>query len=150
LSKKLSKKKGKNKMQNEQIEPAVPLKNDLLQEIVEQERQAKEFGFYWESVEQLLEQVRSECLEIEEAKLKGDLIHLKEEVGDLMSVAISLCIFLKLDPYNTLKDNIEKFQRRYDKLVSLVQHDGLSNLTNQPLNVLLSYWDKAKKSVSVA
>lgn len=117
---------------------------DLLGKLVEQEKQALEFGFYWESLQQLVAQIVSECAEIEDAAVKSDKKHLQEEIGDLMSAAISLCIFFKMDPYETLKENIEKFQKRYDTLVSLVKQDGLNNLRGKPMSVLLSYWDKAK------
>jgi uncharacterized protein YabN with tetrapyrrole methylase and pyrophosphatase domain len=119
--------------------------NDLLQKIINQEKAAAKFGFYWESIEQLLEQIQSECVEVKEAWLKQDNIHLKEEVGDLMNAAVSLCIFLKLDPFETLNESVEKFQQRYDFLVKLVEQDGLPHLKNKPLSILLDYWNKAKK-----
>lgn len=118
---------------------------DLLQKIITQEKTAAEFGFYWENVEQLFEQIQSECTEVKEAWLNQDNVHLKEEVGDLISAAISLCIFLKLDPAETLSESVEKFQHRYDSLVTLVNQDGLLHLKNKPMDILLDYWDKAKK-----
>lgn len=119
--------------------------DDLLQKIIRQEETAAEFGFYWENIEQLLEQIQSECAEVKEAWLNKDNIHLKEEVGDLINATVSLCIFLKLDPFETLSESAEKFQKRYDSLVTLVNQDGLQHLKNKPLDILLNYWDKAKK-----
>ncbi len=55
-------------------------------------------------------------------------------------------ITLKLDPFETLNESVEKFQQRYDLLVKLVNQDGLLHLKNKPLNILLDYWDKAKKA----
>ncbi len=112
--------------------------------ITTQEKAALQFGFYWENIDQILEQIKSECLEVKEAFLKKDPAHLKEEVGDLINATISLSIFLGLDPENTLQNNVEKFQKRYDKLVQLVEQDGLKSLKDQPVDVLLSYWNKAK------
>jgi uncharacterized protein YabN with tetrapyrrole methylase and pyrophosphatase domain len=117
---------------------------DLFDRIMQQERDALDFGFYWESLDQLLDQIRSECNEIKEAWIKGDQGHLKEEVGDLMNATVSLAIFLKLNPEDVLSDNVGKFQKRYDKLVKLVAIDGLKDLKDQPMHVLLSYWDRAK------
>lgn len=57
---------------------------------------AKEFGFYWENFSQLIEQIQSECVEIQEAWDKKDIDHLQEEVGDLIQAAISLSIFFIL------------------------------------------------------
>lgn len=119
---------------------------DLLEQIIKQEKAAIEFGFYWENIEQLLAQIQSECAEVKEAWINKDNAHLKEEVGDLINATISLCVFLKLDPCETLSESIAKFQRRYDALVKLVHQDGLPNLKNKPLDVLLNYWEKAKKT----
>lgn len=117
---------------------------ELLKRAETQERIAKDFGFYWESLDQLIEQIQSECQEIKEAWEKNDRNHLKEEVGDLLLAGISLAIFCRLDPHDTLKQSIEKFQIRYDKLVSLVHQEGLESLKGQSLEVLLNYWKKAK------
>lgn len=118
---------------------------DLFKKIQQQEEEALNFGFYWESIDQLLEQIQSECREIKEASLLDDRAHLKEEMGDLINATISLSLYLGLDPFKTLKNNIEKFQQRYDRLVHLVKEDGLQDLKGKPLTILLSYWNKAKQ-----
>ena len=120
---------------------------NLFKKLVEQEKQALDFGFYWENADQILEQIKSECEEIKEAMLSQNNIHLKEEVGDLINAAISLCIFLNLDPADTLEDSTDKFQKRYDVLVSLVKNDGLNNLKGKSTDVLLNYWEKAKEVI---
>lgn len=117
----------------------------LFQRITEQETEAKEFGFYWEHIGQLLEQIRSECNEVEESAKKNDRAQLQEEIGDLLSAAISLAVFCQMDPQETLLKSIEKFQKRYDALVSLVKKDGHENLHQQPFDVLMHYWVAAKK-----
>lgn len=121
---------------------------DLLKEVECQEIAAKEFGFYWESIEQLIEQIVSECREIEEAYRKGDKRHLQEELGDLMGASISIAIFCGFCPSETLKYSIDKFQKRYDALVELVKQDGKKNLKNHSLDVLMDYWKKAKTRVN--
>ena len=118
---------------------------DLFDIMIEQERAALLFGFYWENLEQLLEQIKSECLEVKEAHQNQNRNHLKEEVGDLINATISLSIFLGFDPYKTLNESVHKFQNRYDALVKIVQKDGLQNLKNKSVQESLSYWDKAKE-----
>lgn len=120
---------------------------DLLSKIKEQEKLSLDFGFYWESIEQLFEQIRSECDEVQEAWQKGDLKHLQEEIGDIINATISLAIFCKIDPFTALEKSAEKYQNRFDQVVSLTQNDKLKNLKGQSMEVLLSYWKKAKKIV---
>ncbi len=120
---------------------------DLFQRIQQQETAACDFGFYWESLDQLLEQIQSECREVKQAWLKQDKTNLVEEVGDLINATLSLAIFLQLDPNQTLLESVEKFQKRYDCLKKLVVQDGLADLRGKNLEVLLEYWEKAKQEI---
>jgi uncharacterized protein YabN with tetrapyrrole methylase and pyrophosphatase domain len=119
-------------------------KTSLIKLVEKQETECQEFGFYWESIDQLIEQIISECREIKEAHEKNDKVHLQEEVGDLLQAAVSLAVFLKLDPEETLAKSIKKFQKRFDALVEFAKQDGHATLENQPLEVLMKYWHQAK------
>lgn len=120
-------------------------KNDcLLKRVEEQEIAARKFGFYWENINQLIEQIQSECKEVQDAWKKNDRTHLQEELGDLLQAAVSLAVFCDLDPHETLLKGIEKFQKRYNAVVELSQSDGYDNLQQQPFEVLMSYWKRAK------
>lgn len=121
------------------------LSQDLFKEVMRQETESLAFGFYWENLQQILDQIKDECREVEEAYLHKDKNHLKEELGDLIAASLSLCIFCQMDPKNVLEQSITKYQKRFDALVDLVQKDGLIDLKNQPMSVLLSYWKKAKE-----
>lgn len=124
-----------------------PIQSDcLLKRIEEQEKIARKFGFYWEHINQLIEQIQAECIEVQEAWQTNDRTHLQEEIGDLLQVAVSLAVFCDLDPHETLLKSIEKFQKRYNTVVELAQRDGHTHLQQQPFEVLLSYWKRAKEN----
>ena len=118
---------------------------DLFNKVEKIEEEAKAFGFYWETLDQLTEQIQSECHEIKEAWQNDDKNHLEEEVGDLMLAVASLAIFCNLDPKETFHKSIQKFEKRYQNLIKLVEDDGLKNLKGNSTEVLLEYWKKAKK-----
>lgn len=120
--------------------------DDLFKRVEEQELTAREFGFYWERLDQLIDQIQSECKEVEEAWKSEDPNHLEEEVGDLIQAAIALAVFFNLDPKETLLKSIEKFQKRYDKVVEFAQKDGHQTLHNQSFEMQMIYWNRAKKS----
>lgn len=124
-----------------------PKENDLIQRVKEQETAARAFGFYWEHLDQLIEQIQSECQEIQEAWQTENRPHLQEEVGDLLLAALSLAIFCDLDPHETLHHSIEKFQKRYNQVVSLANQDGLTHLHGKSTQELLEYWNRAKKNL---
>lgn len=115
-----------------------------LKQIEKQELEAQEFGFYWENFHQLIQQIQSECLEIQEAWAKENSLHLQEEIGDLIQAAVSLAVFCKLDPRETLLKSIEKFRRRYDVVVQLARSEGYENLREQSFEILMDYWNRAK------
>lgn len=127
---------------NKMLEPSKD--NCLLKRVEKQEFEAQKFGFYWENFNQLIEQIQSECIEIQDEWNKENPSFLQEEVGDLIQAAISLAIFCKLDPHETLLKSIEKFQRRYDAVVQMAKSDGYDNLHNQSFELLMSYWNRAK------
>lgn len=121
-------------------------KECLLKKVEWQEEEAREFGFYWENMHQLIEQIQNECVEVQEAYQKNDRQHLQEEIGDLIQATISLAVFFQFDPHETLLKSIDKFQKRYDIVVKLAREDGLDNLRHQSFDVLMSYWNRAKKA----
>ena len=120
--------------------------HNLLKRVEEQEIEAREFGFYWEHIDQLIEQIQSECAEIQEAWQKNDRSHLQEEIGDLLQAAISLAVYCGLDPQETLLKSTEKFQARYSKVVAMAQKDGYKDLHQQPFDILMNYWNRAKQT----
>ncbi|MGK5595653.1 MAG: MazG nucleotide pyrophosphohydrolase domain-containing protein [Parachlamydiaceae bacterium] len=117
----------------------------LLKRVEEQETKAKEFGFYWEHIDQLIDQIKSECVEVKEAWQNQDRTHLQEELGDLLQAAISLTTFCEFDPHETLLKSIHKFQKRYDTVVALAKEDGYSHLKEQPFELIENYWLRAKE-----
>lgn len=120
-------------------------KNDIFDKMILQEKEAFDFGFYWETLDQLLDQVTSECEEIREAAISGSKNHLEEEIGDLIHAAISLCIFCGFDPHKIASQAYNKFQKRFEKLVHLANADNHQTLRGQSLDVLLKYWEMSKE-----
>lgn len=142
--------------------------NELYNEIVRYEKISLDFGFYWENVDQIIEQIRSECLEIKEAyekrekfekqefngnyekqneKEKRNTEHLKEEIGDVMHACISLAVYCGFDPLESLRISAEKYCKRLDSLIEFAKQDGLDNLKGKSMKTLMEYWNKAKVKV---
>ena len=121
---------------------------DLWEQVILQEKEAFDFGFYWETLEQLVAQVQSEADEIKEAFESADAHHLQEEVGDLIHASIGLSIFCGCDPKETIALSIQKFEKRLLCLKRLAHQDGYKTLEGQPLDVLMDYWKKSKKETA--
>ncbi len=123
----------------------------LLEKIVTLEKEADDFGFKWETTNQIMAQIRSECDEIsvhlQNPANDPDKIKLQEEIGDLLHAVFSLCVFCKLSPQATLEKTLTKFERRLNAVKQIANAQGLITLKNHSFEELMEYWEKAKKVV---
>lgn len=123
---------------------------NIFNQFIKVENEAKEFGFCWRDQEYILNQIKSEILEVEE------LLHqenpseelLQAEIGDLMHAIISLSLYRNFDPKTILEKSITKFYTRFGAVKELVKQEGLDNLKNCPHDKLFDYWNKAKNKNS--
>lgn len=118
-----------------------------LKKLIELENEASEFGFCWENETQILQQIQSECTEIKENLMDANHLKLKEEIGDLLHAAFSLCIFCQFDPEETLEKSIAKFERRLKLVKEIAKEKGLSNLKGFSFVELMRIWDEAKERI---
>ncbi len=111
------------------------------------EKDSRQFGFDWPNVDLIFEQIKSECKEIQEAIANKETPHrIQEEIGDLIHAAINLCVYLDYDVVDTLSKTTEKFDKRMKALKQISKEHGHNTLKNQPIEVLLRYWEKAKNA----
>ncbi|MBA2652097.1 MAG: nucleoside triphosphate hydrolase [Tatlockia sp.] len=126
---------------------------NVLDKIVTLENEAAEFGFEWETADQIMEQIQSECVEVREhlnknsAQSQSDL---QEEIGDLLHAVFSLCVFCKLDPKVTLQQALEKFEWRLHEIKQIAAEKKLTNLRGMPFEELMALWQQAKLRINAA
>jgi uncharacterized protein YabN with tetrapyrrole methylase and pyrophosphatase domain len=124
---------------------------DLLDKVVQLENEAADFGFKWENTDQIMAQIQSECLEIDEhlnqQSSQANQEKLQEEIGDLLHAVFSLCVFCQLSPSDTLAQTVEKFERRLSAVKKIAQEQGLAELNGYPFDALMAIWDQAKVRV---
>lgn len=120
---------------------------ELLDKISALEEEASQFGFKWQSAEQIMHQIYSECDEIKEQLDKKEVnqTDLQEEIGDLLHAVFSLCIFCKFSPSVTLEETLTKFERRLRAVKWIAKERGLMNLEDLATDELMHIWDKAKE-----
>ncbi len=124
---------------------------DLLNKAVVLENEATAFGLQWETCDQIMAQIQSECVEINEhlGQIPGQTnqVALQEEIGDLLHAVLSLCVFCNLSPQDTLHDSLNKFERRLNAVKEITQEQGLSHLRGFPFEEVMAIWHKAKVRV---
>jgi tetrapyrrole methylase family protein/MazG family protein len=105
------------------------------------QKKAAKVGFDWPDFKGPLDKVHEELHELEEAIAQGQGI--QEEFGDLLFAAVNLSRFLKLDPEDSLRGTVQKFQSRFHQMTRLANLDG-KTLENMQLEQMDLYWEKAK------
>lgn len=121
---------------------------NIFKKLVAIENEGIEFGFEWSDPFQVLDQIKSECTEIEEnlndpAKKEA----LKEEIGDLIHAACSLCVFCQFDPEETLSIALQKMEKRLKEVKRLAREKGYTHLKGKSFEDLMALWKEAKSRV---
>lgn len=114
------------------------------------EHEAGAFGFQWETKAQIMAQIRSECLEIEEhLESPQSRADLQDEIGDLLHAVFSLCVYCNFDPETTLRKSLDKFEHRFNAVKALAEEQGLVDLNGKSFDELMAYWEKAKTKTKI-
>ncbi len=103
----------------------------------------KEYGFKWESTNQIIEKLEEEINELKEAiksKKKSDI---KDEFGDIYFTLINLSNFLKINPASALQKTNKKFLNRF----SIIEHHAGDNIKKQTPKDFQRLWQIAKKTL---
>ncbi|HEY2461072.1 MAG TPA: nucleoside triphosphate pyrophosphohydrolase [Candidatus Acidoferrum sp.] len=112
-------------------------------------RKAARIGFDWENPDDILEKIREEIAELQQALKSNDAVHAEEEIGDLFFAAVNLSRFLNIDPEIALKKANAKFSRRFRKMEAIAGASGRA-LANVPRPEMEALWDSAKHADSAS
>lgn len=107
---------------------------------------ARQVGFDWDHADQVMEKVQEELTELKEAAASGDASHTEEELGDVLFAVVNYARFHNIDAEKALELSNLKFMRRFQWMekYALAEH---RNMQEESLEVLESWWQKAKKEV---
>jgi len=113
---------------------------------------AARVGFDWPQLSGLRDKFLEEFHELEEAVAQGDGDRIREEVGDLVFVALNVARYLEVDPETSLRGANGKFERRFQRMERALKADGRS-LKDVGLEEMERVWQAQKvaeeKPVSV-
>jgi len=118
---------------------------DLIDEIIKYQIFLKEkYGFDWDSVSGVLEKLKEEIKELEDALKQNENKKIEEEFGDILITIVNLSRFLNLDLTDALNKSYMKFKKRVDKMKKEAKKE---NIDLEKLNIyeLDKLWEKSKK-----
>jgi MazG family protein len=105
---------------------------------------AARVGFDWPDAGGVLDMVREEIAELQQAVASGRSVHVQEELGDLLFSVAQLARHLQVDPEAALRDAGGKFERRFRRIEALLAAQGRvpAGATAEELEAL---WAQAKR-----
>ncbi len=104
----------------------------------------KEYGFKWESTDEIFKKLEEEINELKEAiKSKNDS-EIKNEFGDIYFTLLNLSNFLKINPESALQKTNIKFLDRF----SIVEEHAGDNIKKQTPKDFKRLWQIAKQKLA--
>ena len=122
----------------------IPSSLPPLESAYEIQKKLKKVGFDWENTEGVIDKVKEELEEVEEAIDTGDRDHIEEEIGDLLFSVINLSRFLKIRPNTALFRCNNKIKERFQKLFGRADEKGIP-LDKDHVDEMNALWDEIKK-----
>ncbi len=108
---------------------------------------ARGAGFDWPTHEGVLDKIKEELLEIEEAIASQEIADRKEriesEIGDLLYATTNLARHFEIDAEGALRKTIARFESRFRVVEQLLAAEGKTPETT-PLHELEDKWQRAK------
>jgi tetrapyrrole methylase family protein/MazG family protein len=108
------------------------------------QEKAAGFGFDWEEPGQLVDKLREETEEVAAAVAGGDREAVRDEVGDLLFMAVNLARFFELHPDEAMEGALAKFERRFAHMERRAEEAG-RRLADLPLAEQEALWQEAKR-----
>tara|TARA_B100001996_G_scaffold275094_1_gene215838 strand:+ start:105 stop:950 length:846 start_codon:yes stop_codon:yes gene_type:complete len=103
----------------------------------------KEYGFKWETSNQIIEKLEEEIHELKEAIQSEKESDIKDEFGDIYFTLINLANFLKINPESALQKTNKKFLDRF----SIIENLAGDNIRKQTPKDFQRLWQVAKKTL---
>ena len=109
------------------------------------QKRAARVGFDWPHIDQVIEKLNEETAELrkELGTENKNLEHIKDEVGDILFVAVNLARKAGVDPETALMSCNSKFEKRFRVIEENIEKDGKS-LDESSLEEMESHWQAAK------
>lgn len=110
-------------------------------------KRASASGFDWPDTSGVLDKIREEQQELQEACVQQDHAAMQHELGDLLFSVVNLARHLKLDPEEALTQANRRFERRFRTLEAGLASNGQS-VADADLETLEVAWQAAKRELA--
>ena len=118
----------------------VPKDYPALAQAQEYQKRARRVGFDWSDIQGVLDKVREELVEFQEAAAGQEKAG---ELGDLLFSLVNLARWCDVDAESVLRETNQKFKRRFRHVEERAKETG-QNLSEMTLKEMDAFWDEAK------
>jgi nucleoside triphosphate diphosphatase len=121
----------------------VPVAMPALTRAIKLQGKAAKVGFDWPSMAPVLDKIREEIGELDQAIASRDKGRIADEYGDLLFVMANLARHLEIDPEDALRGTNAKFTRRFTFIENALAARG-KTLAQSDLAEMDALWNDAK------
>lgn len=107
---------------------------------------ARGAGFDWPTHHGVVDKIKEELGEVEEAIATGDKERISAEIGDLLYAIVNLSRHFEIDAEGAIRSTIARFEERF-RLVEESLHAEGKTPEKEPLDELERRWQEAKKVI---
>ncbi len=115
-----------------------------LEESYEIQKKLRKAGFDWPDSSGVIDKIKEELREVEDAIAEHDTDQIEEEIGDLLFSIVNLARFLKIRPNTAMMRANEKVKRRFQALFDEAAEKGIP-LDEEHTDEMNEIWDEIKK-----
>ncbi len=120
---------------------------EIVRSIIDYQNYLKNvYGFDWRNISGVIEKLKEEINEFEEAVNSRDDKKIREEFGDILITIVNISRFLNVDVIDSLEESFLKFKKRVKLMEEKAKEEGL-DLKNMSLKELDEIWEKVKHSI---
>ena len=121
----------------------IPLALPALTQADQIQKRAKRVGFDWHEIAPVIEKIKEELGELQEAETEEDR---RAEAGDLLFASVNLIRWLGIDPELALRECNLRFRRRFGYIERAAAEQG-KTLQEMSFEEMDALWEQAKDAV---
>ena len=104
----------------------------------------KKYNFDWSDANQVLQHLKSEIIELEQAINERNSFHIKHEIGDVLFTTAQLARHLDTEPESDLREANRRFIKRFNKMI--LTKNSLNEFIDLSPSEKESLWTQVKKN----
>ncbi len=110
------------------------------------QHQAAAQGFDWPNIKPVIDKLKEELQELEQAIASGDEDAIEDELGDLMFVCVNIARHRKINAEMALRRSNQKFIHRFEYVMAQMHASG-QTMNKQQLEQMEAFWQASKAIV---